>query len=366
MEGMISSNSPAIFIFIFILSFFFFFFFSCSVASGALNNTKVGLIIAIRYAMSRKAFGPPGEPETLLMDYPSHQYRLIPPLAGTVALQFIHNKLKQNWHQQKMGKDIHVWSSGFKAIITWHMMKALQEAREACGGQGYKTENRIGELKSSHDVAVTYEGDNHILLQAVAKTLLSEFMRGIRKGNSFEGHFTYLNEPTKLRDMDLKGMGVQDARFTQTVLRRREAAIYAKLASRIEKNIRGGMSSLDAFNESAVLVEEAGKAHTELLMADILQGIVSELSQKGEKDIADILEVCGCLFLLSRIDNQAVFQRTGAISPRDADRVNQEIFVLCKLLRPHVIDLVDSFGIPPHLLAPIAFDYVSHNNRSRL
>ena len=43
----------------------------------------------------------------------------------------------------------------------------LQECREACGGQGLKTENRVGHLKGEYDVQSTFEGDNNILMQQV-------------------------------------------------------------------------------------------------------------------------------------------------------------------------------------------------------
>ena len=58
-------------------------------------------------------------------------------------------------------------SSGYKAVMTWHMARTLQECREACGGQGYGTENRIGWLRGEHDVMTTFEGDNYVLLQQV-------------------------------------------------------------------------------------------------------------------------------------------------------------------------------------------------------
>lgn len=90
-------------------------------------------------------------------------------------------------------KIVHVYSSALKAMLTWHNMKALQvidtsilsashsliyvlshsricfyqECREACGGQGLKTENRIGHLKGEFDVQLTFEGDNNILMQQV-------------------------------------------------------------------------------------------------------------------------------------------------------------------------------------------------------
>lgn len=43
----------------------------------------------------------------------------------------------------------------------------IQECREACGGQGLKTENRVGHLKSEFDVQSTFEGDNNVLMQQV-------------------------------------------------------------------------------------------------------------------------------------------------------------------------------------------------------
>lgn len=47
------------------------------------------------------------------------------------------------------------------------MYYLLQECREACGGQGLKTENRIGILKGEFDVQSTFEGDNNVLMQQV-------------------------------------------------------------------------------------------------------------------------------------------------------------------------------------------------------
>ncbi|KAJ0091317.1 hypothetical protein Patl1_14639 [Pistacia atlantica] len=62
-------------------------------------------------------------------------------------------------------KTIHVILSAFKATFTWHNQRILQECREACGGQGLKTENHVGHLKSEFDVQSTFEGDNNFLVQ---------------------------------------------------------------------------------------------------------------------------------------------------------------------------------------------------------
>ncbi|KAM0047985.1 putative acyl-CoA oxidase [Helianthus debilis subsp. tardiflorus] len=55
-----------------------------TIAAGSMNITKIGLAIAVRYSLSRRAFSiGPNEPEVLLLDYPSHQRRLLPLVAKT-------------------------------------------------------------------------------------------------------------------------------------------------------------------------------------------------------------------------------------------------------------------------------------------
>jgi acyl-CoA oxidase len=101
-------------------------------------------------------------------------------------------------------KAIHVYSSALKATLTWQNMTTLQvllkcyeyicfhawisgshwiffhfcqECREACGGQGLKTDSRVGILKAEFDVQSTFEGDNNVLLQQVILTsCCSSFM----------------------------------------------------------------------------------------------------------------------------------------------------------------------------------------------
>lgn len=350
-----------------------------SVATDALNQAKTGLAIAIRYALSRKAFGDvPGKSETRLLDYPLHQRRLLPLLATTVAMQVVHNRLKRRWHLRDTGKYFHVWSSGFKAVMSWHALQTLQECREACGGQGYKAENRIGELKASHDVALTYEGDNHILLQAVTKSILPEFihaMKAKRMGTAIKGHFAYLNETILFAKTTANSEDVTSLDFIDATLKRREAAVFALLATTLDHATRAkGLSSLQAFNQHATLVEDAAIAHTELLMlqtlrfqvSDRTEGLVATADDSNNKGLVDIVTLCGRLMFVHRFDTAPVFMRCGALHPKQGMAVQNAVDRLCEQIRPQAIHLVNAFGIPPHLLAPIAFDYVEHNSRARI
>ncbi|PNX84860.1 peroxisomal acyl-CoA oxidase, partial [Trifolium pratense] len=53
-----------------------------TIAVSSVYISKISLAIAIRYALTRRAFSiAPNGPEVLLLDYPSHQQRLLPLLA---------------------------------------------------------------------------------------------------------------------------------------------------------------------------------------------------------------------------------------------------------------------------------------------
>src|SRR5258708_40141973 len=61
-----------------------------AIAASGNSATKSALTIAIRYAARRRQVGPgkpPGQ-ETLLLDYPAIQRRLMPLLANAYALDF--------------------------------------------------------------------------------------------------------------------------------------------------------------------------------------------------------------------------------------------------------------------------------------
>ncbi|KAF9588179.1 hypothetical protein IFM89_007868 [Coptis chinensis] len=120
-------------------------------------------------------------------------------IAISCAMSFAANYLKRIYVKRtpETNKTIHVVSSAFKATFTWHNMKTLQECREACGGQGLKTENRVGHLKSEHDVQSTFEGDNNVLMQQVSKALIAEYIAAQRRKKPFkELGLEHMNGPS--------------------------------------------------------------------------------------------------------------------------------------------------------------------------
>ena len=90
-----------------------------------------------------------------------HQKRLLPVLAKVIVQGPAVHRLADDYDQlglgmgarvgTKMGAEkleeqarVHLIAAGIKAEVTWTCLESLQAAREACGGQGFKGDNRIG------------------------------------------------------------------------------------------------------------------------------------------------------------------------------------------------------------------------------
>ena len=70
---------------------------------------------------------------------------------------------------EEEAQEIEALAAGLKAYATNFTTATLQECREACGGKGYLSENRIDALKNDTEIYTTFEGDNTVLMQLVAK-----------------------------------------------------------------------------------------------------------------------------------------------------------------------------------------------------
>jgi acyl-CoA oxidase len=156
-----------------------------SITGGVTNAQKVALTIAIRYANERRQFPSHDGEEHILMDYGRHQRRLLPALARTYAQAFAHLELLEQFDEVFSGRndtestraDLETVAAASKALSTWNALEIIQTCREACGGQGFMAEHRMTGLRADLDVYATFEGDNNVLLQLVAKRLLSDYSK---------------------------------------------------------------------------------------------------------------------------------------------------------------------------------------------
>jgi len=157
------------------------------VGLASLSAAKKALTIASKYALKRRQFAPnDDQPETVIMDYPTHMARLIPAIAKTYAYDFALHRLA-DLQVNDDGSDtrkIETLAAGLKSKATWHATHTIQTCREACGGKGYLQENQFADLKADTEIFTTFEGDNTVLMQLVAKGVLTEFKQSFHDDGS--------------------------------------------------------------------------------------------------------------------------------------------------------------------------------------
>ena len=333
------------------------------VAKGALAGAKMSLAVAVKHALQRRQFNDSLRvQEDLLLDYPSHQLRLLPKIATSYVYHIVLQRAMENYTKNTSDdkRVIETQVAGLKAIITWFATEAIQECREACGGKGYLIENRIADLKNDTDIFSTFEGDNTVLLQLAAKGVLSDFKSELNAGgfvsvlkllrNRFSDKLTTIN-PTYVNKVDKAHLF--DTKFHLHALDYRLRRLTDTAAMRIRGYIKKGMPSYQAFLKVQTHLLEVGKAYSEGLAIKWYYEFTAKIPDGKYKEL---LHQIGTLHVLSIIRKDASwYLEQGYLSSTKSKAIRQRIERLSTELRPHAYALVEGFGIPKHLLtAPIA------------
>ncbi|EKF23236.1 acyl-CoA dehydrogenase, N-terminal domain protein [Mycolicibacterium hassiacum DSM 44199] len=342
-----------------------------TVGGAAAAAARVALDIATRYALQRRQFDRPDGGEVLIMDYLVHQRRLLPLIAESYALQFAQNELVAKCHDLQTveepdpeeQRELEARAAGLKAIATWHATRAIQEAREACGGAGYLAENRLIALRGDTDVFTTFEGDNHVLLQLVAKQLLTEYADDIKGMSPVEWvrfAANYAGERVLKRTaaetiiqtildtrQDNEEEGSLFNRGTQVkMFEDREEYMISTLARRLQGKSKE-MDEFDAFNAVQDHVLHAARAHIERV---VLEAFVAGIEACEDEEARRILSMVCDLYALSVFErDRAWYMEHRFLSTERAKAVTRGINERCRNLRPYAELLVDGFGIPEQL-----------------
>jgi len=342
-----------------------------SVAGGAGGATQKALALAVRFGERRRQFSNPSTGEEIaVLDYLAHQRKLLPALATTFALHFTQEDLVARMHDiQAPGsgpvgareqRTLEQSAAGIKAIATWHATQTIQTCREACGGAGYLEENLLPALKADTDVFTTFEGDNTVLLQLLAKELLSDYGRTIRKGNPLQiapllGRQLagVLAERTGLasaaRRLPLRGLDLTDRERRRTLLRVRRDDTLAAAIRNLAPAMRRGNDEFTVFNANQDLLLTAARAHVDTLVEGSFAAALDRIDDAG---VRALLERVYDLHVLGVIDRErAWYLETGRLTAAESRSLRPLVNDLCRELRPYARTLVDAFGIPENLLA---------------
>ncbi len=324
------------------------------IGGAGLAVARNALAIAVRWGERRRQFGTGLDMDTPLMDYLTHQRRLLPAVCESYVLQAAHDHLTQAYVDVLGGADGHreveALAAGIKAVATWHMVDAVQQSRECCGGKGYLTENRFASLRADSDVFVTFEGDNTVLMQLVAKSLLSDYAAQFEDLDAIGmvRHLTTRQAGRVLEDLghSFKRVDLRDPGWQAAALQFRVDRLVDALARRLRTLVKEDTDPLRALSHCQDHALAAARAHIERHAHQLFR----------DRAVTPLLEQVRDLAALSAIErDRAWWLEHGFLSADDAKRLTKEVNARCAELRPHALTLVAGFGIPDALLrAPIA------------
>ena len=333
------------------------------VPRAGLSAAKTGLAIAVKYGLRRRQFGPSlTEPETLLLDYPSHQHRLMPLLAGAYAYHFALRYLTDRYLQATEAdiQEVETLAAGLKSKATWFTTEALQECREACGGKGYLAENRFTELKADTDIFTTFEGDNTVLMQLVAKGLLSRFRKSLNEEGMW-GVMRYLGDrvstavsernPLVIRSTDREHL--LDPEFHLNAFTYREKRLLYSVGQRLRAMIKDGQSSYDAFINCQTHLLSLADAYVDRV---VLEQFQAQIERTESPELKSSLEQLCQLYALHTIEqNKGWYLEQEYMLSAKTKAIRYLVNDLCADVRKEALALVAAFDIPEALLrAPVA------------
>lgn len=347
----------------------------CVGVGGAIGARRA-LSIATRYGDQRRQFAQPGSSEgTLLLDYPSHQRKLLPGIATAYALGFAHNDIVALFDDVNTGKSddvkrLELAAAALKVAQTSFANEITQVAREACGGAGYMAENGLTVLRQDLDVFATFEGDNTVLSLLVARGLLGDYtdqwkamdkVAMVQASAAMFGKAVLESTPGRRLIEGLVAAAkrgapaVKDTGWIAWMMEERAEHVLTTLAARLRPALKKKPA------EAAKIVLRAqehmlalSRAHTERLILDAFIVGIEECEDPAAK--VTLTQLC-VLYGLSRLEaDKGWFLEHKLMSANRSKEVRSEIDRLCAALRPQAIALVEGLGIPQSWLGSQMLD----------
>jgi acyl-CoA oxidase len=214
-------------------------------------------------------------------------------------------------------------------------------------------------LKADTDVFTTFEGDNTVLLQLVAKGLLTGYQDAFQNlsplatarfvAERFLGAVAEWTAARKVVDRLTEGddrEALFDRDWQLKLFQDREQHVLAGVADRLR---RAGQDPFGVFNAAQDHVLRAGRVHVDRL---VLEAFARAIGRTSNPDAKALLERVCDLYALADIEaDRAWFLEHGRLSTGRSKAVIAAVNELCAELRPYARTLVDGFGIPERYLA---------------
>ena len=286
----------------------------------------------------------------------------MPLLAASYALGFALEDLTRDYGVSAADdrREIEGRAAGLKAHASWLASRTVQTCRECCGAQGYLAVNRFAALKADAEIFTTFEGDNTVLLQLVAKGLLTRFKKQFSDMDFF-GMLRYLADqvavtlaeqnPVIIRRTDESHL--RDPEFQLDVFRARENDLLTSVAQRLKRRLDDGIDSFEAFNQCQNHLIALAHASVE---REVLERFTHAIGAVADPDLAGVLAQLRDLHAMARLEADiGWFLENDYMEGKKARAIRDQVELLSAEVRVEALALVEAFAIPENCLgAPIA------------
>ncbi|KAL0842446.1 hypothetical protein ABMA28_014544 [Loxostege sticticalis] len=325
------------------------------------HSISSAVAIAVRYAASRKQFGE-RDAEIPLIEYELHQWRLF----GYVAAAVVFRVFVESFTRVYLGfveksnagirvdnlseavSEIHAMVSCSKPLLTWTVLQAAQQCREACGGHGFLKCANLGDIRSNHEPTVTYEGDNNVLSQQTGNWLLRQYAsaRAQAAVDSPIGTVTFLADHARILQQVFHGTEtrhLKTAEFITSTYKWLICWLLQQTHDKYESEMANGQSKFQAKTKSQVY---RWKSLT-TVYAEYLVVIFSlESIEKKEKELQPVLYKLFYLYGLWSLDKHLVEMYQGGYARGEAPTrlIRAAILELCAELKGEIVSVVDALA----------------------
>ncbi|KAJ9297636.1 hypothetical protein DTO271G3_4411 [Paecilomyces variotii] len=336
-----------------------------------------GVTIATRYCAVRRQFSDQDAPknagETQVLNYKMVQVRLLPLLAATYALHFTGRgmmalyqknqarmKAPASQDQEKRGPapealragadllaDLHATSCGLKALASTTAGEGLEVCRRACGGHGYSSYSGIGSWYADYLPTLTWEGDNYMLTQQVARYLLKS-ARAVLAGKAGDNDTSRILQ--SFIDRREKGASFDVLEADEDIV----AAFAWRTAYLTFEALKQRDVEKRSWNSLLVDFWRLSTAHSQYLVVKNFYEAVSSPDTAAQIDpqTVTLLHKLFRLYALHTLEREAAdFFTSGAVTTRQITLTrNKAVMKLLDEIRPHAVNLVDAWKFPDWVL----------------
>jgi len=332
-----------------------------------------GVTIATRYCAVRRQFQDRDAPEwqtgeNQVLNYTMVQVRLLPLLAATFALHFTGKGMQSLYeaNQRRVRQepdtqstrgagpeetqtssdllaDLHATSCGLKSLASSMAAEGLEVCRRATGGHGYSSFGGIGSWYADYLPTATWEGDNYMLTQQVARYMLKSARSVLQGHEPLNDTMAILAWYHKRQDQggafDVLG---KDSDIVAAFAWRSAYLIFEALKHREEQKRTWNSLLVDFYRLS--------KAYSQYMVVKNFHETLSSPAATSDLDpeTLGLMHKLFRLYALHTLETEsAEFFTSGAATVRQIQLARTKaVMQLMEEIRPHAVRLVDSWDFP--------------------